>query len=89
VAGKIGAEAVECMTIEAIKPKGVSFDANATPAPTKSTTSIKLTGRAEEATTIKPEVLEPWAESMAWSELKTPPPPLVHCHERLRCDALS
>jgi len=35
------------------------LDVKATPTPTKSTTSIELAGRAVEATTAKPEVLEP------------------------------
>jgi hypothetical protein len=55
----MGAKAVGCVTIEAIKPKGVLFDTNATPAPTESTATIKLAGGAEEATTAKPEALEP------------------------------
>jgi len=55
--------------LEAIKPKGASLDTNATPAPTESTASIKLASGAEEATTAKPKVLVPWAESTAWSRL--------------------
>ena len=47
------------VALEVIKLKGALLDVNATPAPTKSTTSVKLAGRAEEATTAKPEVLEP------------------------------
>jgi len=65
------------VAIEAIEPKGALLDVNVTPAPTKSTVSVKLAGRAEEATTAKPEVLEPWAESAAWSAwsgLETLPP---------------
>jgi hypothetical protein len=53
------------VAVEAIEPKLVSLDANAAPAPTKSTASVELAGGAEEATTAKPEALEPWAESVA------------------------
>ena len=74
-AGKAGTEAVECMTIKAIEPKGALLDMNTTPAPTKSTASIELAGRAEEATITKPEVLEPWAESTVWSRLEMLPLP--------------
>ena len=47
-----------------IEPKLASLEANAVPAPTESTASVELAGGAEEATTAKPEALEPWAESM-------------------------
>ncbi len=58
-AGKAGAKAVKCMTVEVIEPKGASLDMNAAPAPTESTASIELAGGAEEATTAKPKALEP------------------------------
>jgi len=58
MAGKVGTEAVGCMAVEAIEPKGASLDTSAAPAPTESTASIELAGGAEEATT-KPEALEP------------------------------
>ncbi len=51
--------AVECIVVEAHKPGGASLDANGALAPTEGTTSIKLAGRAEGATTTKPEVLKP------------------------------
>jgi len=70
VARKAGAKAVKHMIIDVHNPGGASLDAKATPAPTKSTTSIKLAGRAVEATTTKPEALEPWAESKAWHRLE-------------------
>jgi hypothetical protein len=52
------------------------LDAKAAPAPTEGTASIELAGETEEATTAKPEALEPWAESKAWRGLETPPLPL-------------
>ena len=58
-AGKAGTEAVGCAAVEAIEPKGASLDTNAAPAPTESTASVGLAGGAEEATTAKPEALEP------------------------------
>ncbi len=53
------------MVIGAHKPGGALLDANILPAPTKGTTSIKLIGIAEKATTTEPEALEPKAESVA------------------------
>jgi len=53
----------------------VSLEVNGTPAPTKGTTSVELAGGAEGATTPKPEVLEPWAESKAWHRLEMLPLP--------------
>ena len=58
-AGKVSIEALKCAVIEAYEPEGASLDAKAAPAPTKGTASIKLASRAVEATTAKPEVLEP------------------------------
>jgi hypothetical protein len=59
IAGKVSTEALECIVIEVHEPEGASLDAKATPAPTKGTASVKLASRAVEATTAKPEVLEP------------------------------
>jgi len=59
----MGMKAIECTVVKAHKPEGTSLEANSTPAPTKGTASVKLAGRAERATTIRPKVLEPWAES--------------------------
>jgi len=58
-ARKAGAKAVEHVIIDVHKPGGASLDVKATPTPIKSTASIKLAGRAVEATTIKPKVLKP------------------------------
>ncbi len=58
-------EAIDCVVISAHKPGGALLDANILPAPTKGTTSIKLIGIAEKATTTEPEALEPKAESVA------------------------
>jgi len=70
------AKAIESMVVEAHEPGGASLDANGAPAPTEGTASVELAGRAEGATTAKPEALEPWAESEAWRRLETllPPP---------------
>ena len=57
--GMAGLKAIECVTVEAHEPEGAFLDANAAPAPTKGTASIKLAGRAVQATTAKPEALEP------------------------------
>jgi len=51
--------AVKCIAIKVIKPKGALLDANTTPVPTKSTTSIKLASGAKKATAIRPKVLKP------------------------------
>ena len=67
--------AIKCVVIEAHELGGMSLDVNGTLAPTKGTASIELAGRAEGATTAKPEVLEPWAESEVWHRLETLPPP--------------
>jgi hypothetical protein len=69
-AGKVSTEALEYTVIEVHELGGVSLDVKATPALTKGTASVKLTSRAVEATTAKPKVLEPWAESAAWCRLK-------------------
>ena len=52
------------------------MDANATPAPTEGTASVKLIGVAEKATATEPKALELRAESIAWHWLKTLLPPL-------------
>jgi len=69
-ARKASTEALECTVIEVHKLGGVLLDTKATPAPTQGTASIKFASRAVEATTAKPKVLEPWAESAAWCGLK-------------------
>ena len=74
-AGNMGTNAVECMVIEAHEPGGTLLNINSTAAPTKVTTSIELAGRAEGASTTKPKVLEPWAESKMWHRLKMLPLP--------------
>ncbi len=68
-------KAVECTVVEAHEPGGALLEANSAPAPTEGTTSVELAGRAEGATTTKPKVLEPWAESEAWHGLETLPLP--------------
>ncbi len=75
MAGNMGAKAVKHAVVEAHEPGGVSLEVNGTPAPTKGTTSVELAGGAEGATTPKPEVLEPWAESKAWHRLEMLPLP--------------
>jgi len=71
----MGMKAIECTVVKAHKPEGASLEANGTPAPTKGTASVKLAGGAERATTTKPEVLEPWAESEVQHRLKMLLPP--------------
>jgi len=71
----MGMMAIKCVVIEAHELGGMSLDVNGTLAPTKGTASVELAGRAERATTAKPEVLEPWAESEAWRRLETLPLP--------------
>jgi len=51
------------------------LDTNGTPAPTEGTASVKLAGRAVEATAAEPEALESWAESAVSRVLEPPPPP--------------
>ncbi len=58
-ARKAGSKAIKCVTIEAHEPGGASLDVNAAPAPTEGTASIELAGGAVQATTAKPEALEP------------------------------
>jgi len=65
VAGKASMKAVNRVIVSVHKPRGASLDVNALPALTKGTTSIKLIGVAEKATTAEPEALEPRAESIA------------------------
>ena len=64
-AGKASAEAVNCVVVGTHEPRGALLDANALPAPTEGTASVKLIGVAEKATAAEPEALEPRAESMA------------------------
>jgi hypothetical protein len=80
-AGKAGTKAVECAVVDTRESGGASLDANAdgTPAPTEGIASIEPASGAVEATTARPEALEPTAESAEWSKLQllppTPPPP--------------
>jgi hypothetical protein len=64
------------VAIDMHEPGGASLDANATPAPTEGTASVKLIGVAEKATATEPKALELRAESIAWRWLKTLLPPL-------------
>ncbi len=61
----LGGNTVNHVVVNLHEPGGASLDANTLPAPTKGTTSVKLIGMAEKATTAEPEVLEPRAESTA------------------------
>ena len=78
VVEKVGAEAVKHISIDMHESGGVPLDANGTATPTQVTASVEPFGMAEKATTAKPEVLEPRAESAAWCMLKTLPPLLSH-----------
>ena len=72
MAGNAGMGVIEHMVIDVHEPGGAPLDANGTPAPTKGTASVELAGRAVKATTIQPEVLDPWAKSEAWRGLGMP-----------------
>ena len=72
---KEGAKVIECVAVEAIEPGGASLDANAAPAPTEGTASVKLIGVAEKAAAAEPEALEPRAEGEARRGLDMPLPP--------------
>jgi len=74
-AEKVGAEATECTGVNTNEPEGASLDANAAPIPTKGIASIEPASRAVEATTARPEVLEPREKRAEWSELQLPLPP--------------
>ena len=63
------------MAVEAIEPGGASLDANAAPAPTEGTASVKPIGVAKKATAAEPEALEPRAEGEVWHGLDMPLPP--------------
>ncbi len=56
-------KAVDHMVVDLHEPGGALLDANALPAPTEGTASIKLISVAKKATTTEPEALEPRAES--------------------------
>ncbi len=58
-AGKAGSKAIECATVEVHEPGGALLDVNTASAPTEGTASIELAGRTVQATTAKPEALEP------------------------------
>jgi hypothetical protein len=72
-AGKVSAEALECVAIDVHEPGGASLDANAEPVSTKGAASVELFGVAKKAATTEPEALEPRAEGEAWCMLETPP----------------
>jgi hypothetical protein len=59
VAERAGVEPIKHMVIDAYEPRGVSLDANPSPAPTKGTASVELAGGAVKATTTQPEALDP------------------------------
>jgi len=71
-AGNVGAGVIEHMVFDAHEPGEASLDTNGTPAPTEGTASVKLAGRAVNATATQPEVLDPWAKSKAWHGLGMP-----------------
>ena len=82
------------MAVDAHEPGGASLDANAAPAPTEGTASVKPIGVAEKAAAAEPEALELRAESTAWRRLETLLPPLPrnglgkpghHCEEPRTC----
>jgi hypothetical protein len=84
------------VAVDAHEPGGASLDANAAPAPTEGTASVKLIGVAEKAAAAEPEALELRAESTAWRRLETLLPPLPrnglgepghHCEEPRTCAA--
>ncbi len=76
VAEKVGVEASERARVDTHEPGGASLDANTAPVPTKGIASIKPASGAVEATTARPEALEPRAESAEWSKLQLPLPTL-------------
>jgi len=73
-AGKAGAKAVERAVVDAHEPGGASLDANAAPVPTKGIAGVEPASGAVEATTARPEALEPREKRAEWSELQLPPP---------------
>ena len=70
----VGTEAIKCMVFDVYEPGKASLHANTALAPTKGTASIKPASWAMEATTTRPEALEPRAESVEWSKLQLLPP---------------
>ena len=74
-AGKAGAKAVERAVVDAHEAGEAPSDANAAPAPTEGTASVEPASGAVEATTARPEALEPKAVSAVWRGLEQPPPP--------------
>jgi len=87
VAEKVGAEPIKREVIDAYDPGGALLDANAdgAPAPTEGSASIEPAGGAVEATTARPEALEPRARNADWSKLQPlpPPPPLLPLRKHL------
>jgi hypothetical protein len=74
-AEKVGVEATECAGVNANEPGGASLDANTAPIPTKGIASVEPASRAVEATTARPEALEPREKHVEWSKLQLPLPP--------------
>jgi hypothetical protein len=61
-AGKVSAEALECVAIDAHEPEGVSLEANTASVSTEGIASVKLFSVAKKAATTEPKALEPRAE---------------------------
>jgi len=73
-AGKAGVEPIECALVEAHEPGGASLDVNIAPVPTKGIAGVEPASGAVEATTARPEALEPREKHAEWSKLQLPPP---------------
>ncbi len=69
-AEKAGVEATKHAVINMCEPGRVSLDAHTALAPTEGIASVKPASGAVEATTARPEALEPRAKSVEWSELQ-------------------
>ncbi len=87
-AGKAGVEPIECTLVEAHEPEGASLDANIAPVPTKGIASVEPASGAVEATTARPEALEPREKCTEWSEPQPPPPPQKPPKEGMRMRSL-
>ena len=74
-ARKAGVEPIEGMPNKVHKPGGALLGAITTPVPTKGITSVEPASGAVEATTMRPEVLEPREKHVEWSELQLLPLP--------------
>jgi hypothetical protein len=73
-AEKAGAEAIKRASVNAHEPGGASLDVNAAPVPTQGIAGVEPASGAVEATTARPEALEPREKRAEWSELQLPPP---------------